>query len=192
MKNSNKVISLIVGILFVVLGIIALADMIRLPEIIGILLGAAALVQGLRIIWIYIRTEDKSGFRPNIVLVWGILLLMLAVFLFLSPSLASTIAVYLVGAWFIADAVASFFTLYLLDHNSKIVSIVLSVLILAGGLILILHQRIGIKELTVPIAVTLILDGISILLLTVLRRDPVAKVEPFENSEEVARLEEEN
>lgn len=192
MKNSNKVISLIVGILFVVLGIIALADMIRLPEIIGILLGAAALVQGLRIIWIYIRTENKSGFRPNIVLVWGILLLMLAVFLFLSPSLASTIAVYLVGAWFIADAVASFFTLYLLDHNSKIVSIVLSVLILAGGLILILHQRIGIKELTVPIAVTLILDGISILLLTVLRRDPVAKVEPFENSEEVARLEEEN
>lgn len=194
MKNSSKVIFIIVGILFIVIGIIALADIIEIPPIIGILLGVAALIQGLRVIWIYIRTEEKSGFKSNLLLVWGILLILLSAFLFISPRLAETIAIYLVGAWFIADAVASFFTLNLLDSTAKKVSIVLSLLILAGGLILILHQPLGIEILTIPIAITLIFDGISMALLAILRRDPLKEIteDPFESSEEPPRLEDGN
>ncbi|NLV98271.1 MAG: hypothetical protein GX034_00540 [Clostridiaceae bacterium] len=190
MKITNKVISLVVGILFIIAGIVALADFIIIPQIIGILLGVAALVQGLRVIWIYIRTEDKSAFRPNLILVWGILLILLAVFLFVSSNVASIIAVYLVGAWFIAEAVASFFTLKLLDKTTMKVSIVLNLLILAGGIVLILHQPLGIKMLTVPIAISLILDGISISLLAIMRRHPTTnQIVTVEDPEEPARLE---
>lgn len=190
MKITNKVISLVVGILFIIAGIVALADFIIIPQIIGILLGVAALVQGLRVIWIYIRTEDKSAFRPNLILVWGILLILLAVFLFVSSNVASIIAVYLVGAWFIAEAVASFFTLKLLDKTTMKVSIVLNLLILAGGIVLILHQPLGIKMLTVPIAISLILDGISICLLAIMRRHPTTnQIVTVEDPEEPARLE---
>lgn len=191
MKITSKVVSLIVGISFPIAGIIALADFIKIPQIIGILLGVAALVQGLRVIWIYIRTEDKSAFRPNLILVWGILLILLAVFLFVSSNLASTIATYLVGAWFVADAVASFFTLKLLDQTTMKVSIVLNLLILAGGMVLILHKPLGIEILTIPISVTLILDGISIGLLAIMRRDPaIRQAEAAKVSEEAPRLEE--
>lgn len=191
MKITSKVVSLIVGISFFIAGIIALADFIKIPQIIGILLGVAALVQGLRVIWIYIRTEDKSAFRPNLILVWGILLILLAVFLFVSSNLASTIATYLVGAWFVADAVASFFTLKLLDQTTMKVSIVLNLLILAGGMVLILHKPLGIEILTIPISVTLILDGISIGLLAIMRRDPaIRQAEAAKVSEEAPRLEE--
>ncbi|HZJ91314.1 MAG: hypothetical protein GXY99_02990 [Clostridiaceae bacterium] len=191
MKITSKVVSLIVGISFLIAGIIALADFIKIPQIIGILLGVAALVQGLRVIWIYIRTEDKSAFRPNLILVWGILLILLAVFLFVSSNLASTIATYLVGAWFVADAVASFFTLKLLDQTTMKVSIVLNLLILAGGMVLILHKPLGIEILTIPISVTLILDGISIGLLAIMRRDPaIRQAEAAKVSEEAPRLEE--
>lgn len=191
MKITSKVVSLIVGISFLIAGIIALADFIKIPQIIGILLGVAALVQGLRVIWIYIRTEDKSAFRPNLILVWGILLILLAVFLFVSSNLASTIATYLVGAWFVADAVASFFTLKLLDQTTMKVSIVLNLLILAGGMVLILHKPLGIEILTIPISVTLILDGISIGLLAIMRRDPaIRQAEAAKISEEAPRLEE--
>ena len=191
MKITSKVVSLIVGISFLIAGIIALADFIKIPQIIGILLGVAALVQGLRVIWIYIRTEDKSAFRPNLILVWGILLILLAVFLFVSSNLASTIAAYLVGAWFVADAVASFFTLKLLDQTTMKVSIVLNLLILAGGMVLILHKPLGIEILTIPISVTLILDGISIGLLAIMRRDPaIRQAEAAKVSEEAPRLEE--
>ena len=191
MKITSKVVSLIVGISFLIAGIIALADFIKIPQIIGILLGVAALVQGLRVIWIYIRTEDKSAFRPNLILVWGILLILLAVFLFVSSNLASTIATYLVGAWFVADAVASFFTLKLLDQTTMKVSIVLNLLILAGGMVLILHKPLGIEILTIPISVTLILDGISIGLLAIMRRDPaIRQAEAAKVSEAAPRLEE--
>ena len=194
MRKTNKFISLIVGILFIIAGIIALADLIKIPMIIGILLGAAAAIQGLRIVWLYIRTEDKSGFRPNIMLAWGILLLVLAVFLFVNSTLASALAIYLVGAWFVAEAVASFFTLRLLDANSKIVSVILSLLILAGGAVLILHQplKISTEMITLPIAITLILDGISISLLASLRRDPPEGIDPFGETDEAPRLKSKN
>ena len=191
MKITSKVVSLIVGFSFLIAGIIALADFIKIPQIIGILLGVAALVQGLRVIWIYIRTEDKSAFRPNLIRVWGILRILLAVFLFVSSNLASTIATFLVGAWFVADAVASFFTLKLLDQTTMKVSIVLNLLILAGGMVLILHKPLGIEILTIPISVTLILDGISIGLLAIMRRDPaIRQAEAAKVSEEAPRLEE--
>ena len=194
MRKTNKFISLIVGILFIIAGIIALADLIKIPMIIGILLGAAAAIQGLRIVWLYIRTEDKSGFRPNIMLAWGILLLVLAVFLFVNSTLASALAIYLVGAWFVAEAVASFFTLRLLDANSKIVSVILSLLILAGGAVLILHPPLKIRTemITLPIAITLILDGISISLLAILRRDPPEGIDPFGETDEAPRLKSKN
>ena len=191
MKITSKVVSLIVGISFLIAGIIALADFIKIPQIIGILLGVAALVQGLRVIWIYIRTEDKSAFRPNLILVWGILLILLAVFLFVCSNLASTIATYLVGPWLLAHAVAFCFILKLLDHTTKIFSIVLNLLILAGGMVLILHKPLGIEILTIPISVTLILDGISIGLLAIMRRDPaIRQAEAAKVSEEAPRLEE--
>ena len=188
MKNSSKVIFLIVGIAFIITGILALADIFEIPQIIGIILGAAALIQGLRVIWIYVRTEEKSGFKPSLFLVWGILLLLLSVFLFISPKLASTIAIYLVGAWFVADAVSAFFTLRLLDTTTKKVSIILSILILAGCFILIFHQPLGIEILTIPIAITLILDGFSMALLAMLRQDPAKEKDPLVNGEEPPRL----
>ena len=189
MKITNKVISLVVGISFIIAGIVALADFIEIPQIVGIMLSLAALVQGLRVIWIYIRTEDKSTFRPNLILVWGILLILLAVFLFVSSNIASAIAVYLVGAWFVAEAVASFFTLKLLDKTTMKISIGLNVLILAGGIILILHQPLGIEILTLPLAVTLILDGVSMALLAIMRRDPAARqTETVQDPKEAARL----
>ncbi|NLC40207.1 MAG: hypothetical protein GX763_04720 [Clostridiaceae bacterium] len=191
MKITSKVVSLVVGISFIIAGITALADFIKIPQIMGILLGVAALVQGLRVVWIYIRTEDKSAFRPNLILVWGILLILLAVFLFVSSNLASTIAVYLVGAWFVADAVASFFTLKLLDPTTMKISIVLNLLILAGGMLLILHKPLGIEILTIPISVTLILDGVSIAMLAIMRRDPaIRQAEAAKVTEEAPRLEE--
>ena len=102
-----------------------------------------------------------------------------------------TIATYLVGAWFVADAVASFFTLKLLDQTTMKVSIVLNLLILAGGMVLILHKPLGIEILTIPISVTLILDGISIGLLAIMRRDPaIRQAEAAKVSEEAPRLEE--
>ena len=52
MKITNKVISLVVGISFIIAGIVALADFIEIPQIVGIMLSLAALVQGLRVIWI--------------------------------------------------------------------------------------------------------------------------------------------
>ncbi|NLC89656.1 MAG: hypothetical protein GX681_06290 [Clostridiaceae bacterium] len=189
MKITNKVISLVVGISFIIAGIVALADFIEIPQIVGIMLSLAALVQGLRVIWIYIRTEDKSTFRPNLILVWGILLILLAVFLFVSSNIASAIAVYLVGAWFVAEAVASFFTLKLLDKTTMKISIGLNVLILAGGIMLILHQPLGIEILTLPLAVTLILDGVSMALLAIMRRDPAARqTETVQDPKEAARL----
>ena len=189
MKITNKVISLVVGISFIIAGIVALADFIKIPQIVGIMLSLAALVQGLRVIWIYIRTEDKSTFRPNLILVWGILLILLAVFLFVSSNIASAIAVYLVGAWFVAEAVASFFTLKLLDKTTMKISIGLNVLILAGGIMLILHQPLGIEILTLPLAVTLILDGVSMALLAIMRRDPAARqTETVQDPKEAARL----
>ena len=69
------------------------------------------------------------------------------------------------------------------------ISIGLNVLILAGGIMLILHQPLGIEILTLPLAVTLILDGVSMALLAIMRRDPAARqTETVQDPKEAARL----
>lgn len=174
MKNSQKLFTALLAIVFVVAGVVTLAQLIATTKVIGILVGAAAIAQGLRHVWAYWTQRKKPSFRNTLVLVLGLVFVALGIFLLIYSRSAATIAIYLIAAWFVGDAISTMFSLSRLEGNMRTISLILCLLVLVLGLLLFLHTVLGMKQsqLTIPIGLAFLFDGLSILFTLLMRPEP--------------------
>lgn len=157
-------ISLLVGIILIAISIFVL----RNPDItiltLTILFGIIAIVRGIMLIVAYYRFKELTSFKLVIGLIIGILLVAIGIVFLAWPDLAGRVFAYLVAIWFIFDSINHLINSNLVRPIGKsiyVLCIICSLLLLAGGIILLLNPEILGLSVTCLIGVSLIISGID-------------------------------
>lgn len=99
-------LQLLVGVLFIVLGILTFRDPYLALKGVVIACGLAAIIMGISDIILYIRVERFTGFGPSLSLVSGILSVMAGIMLAAYPGAGVMVLTLLFPIWFIAHCLS--------------------------------------------------------------------------------------
>ena len=95
-------LELIIGILFIVLGIWTFADPRHALASMVFIFGVPAIIVGIADIVLYVQAERYTGFGPVIALISGILSVMSGIMLLVYPRAGIIVLTVLFPIWFIA------------------------------------------------------------------------------------------
>lgn len=99
-------LELVIGILFVFLGIYSFIHPENTLTGIVIVYGVIAVISGIADIIFYVRTERYTGFGPAVSLISGIFSVMAGVMLLVYPNAGKWVMVLLLPIWFIAHCIS--------------------------------------------------------------------------------------
>lgn len=99
-------LALIVGILFIILGIYSFVHPGNTLTWLVIVYGIIAVISGISDIIFYAKAERYTGFGPTISLISGIFSIMAGIMLFVYPNAGKWVMVLLLPIWFIAHCIS--------------------------------------------------------------------------------------
>ncbi len=154
-----KPMSLMLGILLMVIGIIFLAVPDRVTELLAIFVGAVITVFGIfRIITVAVRWNVLIN--RVLLLILGILILLAGIFMLFNPDMTITLFGAIIGLFAIMLAVDRFITANRFKRSANIMPIVISGLIhLAFGVGMIYSAIVVFSIIIVLIGIYLIIAG---------------------------------
>lgn len=157
-------VALLVGIIFIVTSVFVLKnpDITRLT--LTILFGIIAIVRGIMLIAVYYKFKELTQFKLAINLSIGILFVAIGIVFLAWPDLAARVFAYLVAIGFIVEAINNLLNSDLVRPAGKgiyALCIISSILLLAGGIILILNPLIIGLSISLLIGLSLMLSGID-------------------------------
>ena len=159
--SKHKIPSWQLRLLYIALGVALLAGAIAIfsrPHdalaAMAFILGLMALVRGIFHVVSFYRVKQAAGWKLQLLLALGVVLIILGVFLLLWPQLVGSLMVWAVAAWFVIEALRSFAwqkELRRLNPKAATASLVLNVLLLVAGVFLVVNPLPAL--LTVPLLV---------------------------------------
>lgn len=157
-------VALLVGIILIVISIFVLRNPAATILTLTILFGIIAIIRGIMLIVAYYRFKELTSFKLVIGLIIGILLVAIGIVFLAWPDLAARVFAYLVAIGFIVEAINNLLNSDLVRPAGKgiyALCIISSILLLAGGIILILNPLIIGLSISLLIGLSLMLSGID-------------------------------
>jgi uncharacterized membrane protein HdeD (DUF308 family) len=159
-KGKFNWLSFLAGIIFIIASIFILKN----PKALIISFGIIAIVRGIMLIGAYSSVKELTTLRLKISLTVGILFVIIGIVLLAWPDFAARAYAYLVAVWFIADAINNLINSSFVRPAGKsllVAWIICSILLLAGGIVLLLHPLIVGRSITWLVALSLMFSGID-------------------------------
>lgn len=157
-------VALLVGIILIVISIFVLRNPAATILTLTILFGIIAIIRGIMLIVAYYRFKELTSFKLVIGLIIGILLVAIGIVFLAWQDLAARVFAYLVAIGFIVEAINNLLNSDLVRPAGKgiyALCIISSILLLAGGIILILNPLIIGLSISLLIGLSLMLSGID-------------------------------
>lgn len=166
MTRTGKLnwVALLVGILFIVTSIFVLKNPAITRLTLTILFGIIAIVRGIMLIIVYFKFKELTSFKLAISLSIGILFVVIGIVFLAWPDFAARVFAYLVAIGFIVEAINNLINSDLVKPAGKgiyALCIICSILLLAGGVILIINPLIIGLSISLLIGLSLMLSGID-------------------------------
>lgn len=162
-RNESTILTILLSIIFILLGIIIL----RNPGIsilaASLYLGIGLIARGIFSAIAYFRFNDYTeGWRKYFPIVYGILLVILGILFLANPGFTVTFITYLIALWFILEGVLGiyFYSQLNITGGRKVLGIILSLLILLGGIFMVFNPLSAIITLDLILGFTFIFQGI--------------------------------
>jgi len=155
--------SLVMGIVLIVGGIFALANPAATFNTLEIMLGVVAIIEGVAMIVSYLKIRKYTGIKAKIGSVFGLVLVILGLVFLFWPSAVAEIFNYFIAIWFITDAIRNLAVSWPMRNLSKKVywiSLVLNLLVLAGGVALLFNPMLAGQATGVIIGLSLVFSGV--------------------------------
>lgn len=171
-KDNNRSIDwleLIVGILLIISGIFILSNLfesyIGLASIFGVLIiirGIVAIVRSVR------RRRLSNGAVPGVIgIIFGILAIVLGIYLSFNPGMSAVLIGQLVGIYFIIEGVQNIiqsgFT-WALNPGISIISILLNIFLIFAGSSMLWNWGTGGLTISAMLGITAIIGGVFLII----------------------------
>lgn len=163
-------LAVIIGVIMIIIGIIALMNPLTTWLTLAVLVGISAIVRGIVLIGNFIAERKCTG-GNTAVCIFGIIFaaisIILGIYLLFNPGVALLTLGYIVAAWVIIDAINNLMIAWALRHVSNgfwILSLILNILLLIGGIYLFFRPLSGGLTASVVIAIMLVVSGIMTLI----------------------------
>ena len=164
-------LELIVGILFVLLGIYSFIRPDNTLTGIVIIYGIIAIISGVTDIVFFVKTERYTGFGPAISLISGIFSFMAGFMLLVYPSAGKWVLVLLLPIWFIAHCVSRLTHLNLIRMTAGnfyyYFTLITNILGIILGFVMIIHPAISLFSVGYIIGTYFVLLGIDSIVMAV-------------------------
>ncbi|MDL2229381.1 DUF308 domain-containing protein [Treponema sp. OttesenSCG-928-L16] len=158
-------IELILGILFIMLGILVLRNPGTALSGFVLIYGIAALVTGIADIFFYIRMDRRTGFGPASSLVGGILNIIISILLLLNIQAGALVFTLLFPLWIIIHSISRLsnigFIRLIAGNVLYWCSLIISILGIFAGIILIFNPFASAVSLVYFISLYLFILGIG-------------------------------
>lgn len=158
-------LDLLIGILFVVLGILTLVYPPMALSWLIILLGIAAIASGISDIVLYAKLRKNTGLEANITLVTGIISALAGLILILNPLIGRWILNIVFPIWFIARCISRLvgydYIKQTAGKGAAIAMLCLNILGLLFGILMVFNSAIFTMSMGILVGITLIILGIS-------------------------------
>lgn len=166
MERTGKFnwVALFVGIILIVISIFVLKNPATTILTLTILFSIIAIARGIMLIVAYYRFKELTSFKLVMSLIIGILLVAIGIVFLAWPDLAARVFAYLVAIWFIADGINNLINSNCVKPAGKgiyVLCIIFSILLVAGGIILLLHPLILSLSISLLIGLSLMVSGIE-------------------------------
>jgi len=151
------------GIVLIVGGVFALANPTDATNTLEIMLGVVAIIEGVAMIISYFKIRKYTGIKAKLGSFFGTLLVILGLVFVFWPSVVAEIFNYFIAVWFISDAIRNLTASWPMRNLSKKVywiSLVLNLLVLAGGVALLFNPSFAGQATGVIIGLSLVFSGV--------------------------------
>ncbi|MDK2902965.1 MAG: hypothetical protein PWQ93_884 [Clostridiales bacterium] len=170
MKNI-KWLAIAIGIIMIIASIIVFANPTATIRVIALLVGIAVIVSGVVSLVENIRHEQNNITTFHLIL--SVLVIIFGIILVSQPDFAINVFVYIIGIWFIIDAIRR-----IIDArgyktaapNLYTATVVMAVLLLIVGALLLLNPYIAWFTVEIIIGISLLIGGIVHLVYGVISR----------------------
>lgn len=156
--------SLIVGILYIIVGIMAYNDPINGVGLVAYLLAFSAIYRGISYLASYFMNKRRTGYGDSTLIILGVIDLIAGIILLVNMR-GSIIAIPTVFAiWFIVSSIMSLFSagrLRARSHGKYMIVIILSILGIITGLMLLSNPLAAILTISMFVSFYFIISGIS-------------------------------
>ena len=166
MERTSKFnwISFFIGIILILISVFVLKNPTTTILTLTIMFGIFAIARGIMLIVAYYKFMEMTSFKLRVSRLIGILLVAIGIIFLAWPDLAGRVFAYLVAIWFIVDAINNLINSSIVKPAGKgiyTLCIIFSILLLAGGIILLLHPLIISLSITLLIGLSLMVSGIE-------------------------------
>jgi uncharacterized membrane protein HdeD (DUF308 family) len=170
MKNI-KWLAIAIGIIMIIASIIVFANPTGTIRVIALLVGIAVIIGGAVSLAENIRHEQNNMTTFHLVL--SVLVIIFGIILVSQPDFAINVFVYIIGIWFIIDAIRRISdakAYKTAGSNLYTMTIVMDILLLIVGALLLLNPFIAWFTISTIIGISLLIGGIVHLVYGVISR----------------------
>jgi uncharacterized membrane protein HdeD (DUF308 family) len=158
-KNGNKIISIILGVLLIILGFYLLNKPLTTLLSAAIILAVGILARGISAGIGFFKKRSETGKNDALLIITAILYIIFGLILLINPGLSASVVLYLVAFWFIFDGITGLYTSSAIGFAIKWIGIVLSVILLIFGISLLFNPLRALWALNILVGVSLIVNG---------------------------------
>lgn len=173
-KRGIDWLELIVGLLFLVAGIVSIFNPGFTLSWLVVMIGIVAIIRGIAHIVHYFRLRRYTGYSAVLAIVIGVLDIVLGVFILFNTSAGVAALAVLFPIWFIVDCIFNFAFVGILKLQSKALywcTIILNILGIVLGVVLLFNPLTSAGTLAMLISFYLILFGVESIALAFANRN---------------------
>lgn len=168
-KNTfwTRLLLVLLGITLIVGGYFAVSRPAATFTALTLMVGIVAVARGIFAIVAYLRIKEVTTWKAKGALALGVLLVIVGLLCIFWPAVLSAALAWLVGLWFLAEAIRGLGQVRLiraLDRTAGILSLMLNLLLIAAGVLLIVNPWVPTLAVSVLVAASFFASGLDMIL----------------------------
>ncbi|OFN02520.1 hypothetical protein HMPREF2626_02565 [Aerococcus sp. HMSC062A02] len=154
----------ILGILFIILALFAFRDPLASLMTLAFVFAIGILFRGIYQLMVRHRLKESFGIKPTHLLIFGIINILLGLYLVFKPGLSASILPFIFAFWIFISAIFGFMSLSAIKQVSRPLfwlTLILNIIALIVAVFLIFNPLSALVSLTFLVAFYFLLSGIQ-------------------------------